>query len=222
MNDISIKVDSGRAVASVQRFARTLQARQRLLVDLGMAMLISIRRTFREQGAPANSWAPIAASTRRSKPKIYGLGHKLLVLRGRLINSIGVQTEGENSVRIGTNLVYAAVQHFGSKDRGMGAGPQARIEGRDVAVKEHRYFRMRGLRTVNVEVEGKNGKKRTIRMKQFGPANRKEVSVGAHRRFQNIPGRPYMVFRPEDPERLQQIALAYVARCRKEAGLEGR
>lgn len=222
MPDIEIHVNSGAAISAVMRFGRTLENRQRLLVELGLAMLVSIRRTFREQGSPADSWAPLAESTRRKNPKLYGAGHKLLVLSGRLLNSIGITTQGANAVLIGTNLVYAAVHWFGSRDRGGAVGPQARLEGRDVAVAERSYFRRQGLRAVKARVVDADGKTRTHTYRQIGPANARQVTVSQHRRFQNIPARPYLVIRPEDPGRLAEVAQNYVKRARAEAGLEGR
>jgi phage gpG-like protein len=81
-----------------------------MLKIAGEVMRGSIERTFREQGSPAGSWAPLAASTlKRSKG---GVGRKMLIQSGRLKNSIAYTTSG-NVLTIGTNLVYAQIQQEG-------------------------------------------------------------------------------------------------------------
>ena len=59
----------------------------------------------------------------------------------------------------------------------------------------------------------------TERVVRIGPRNKTNVSK--HTRHQNIPARPYLVFRPEDPRRIQSLVNAYVQRARAAAGLEG-
>ena len=42
-----------------------------------------------------------------------------------------------------------------------------------------------------------------------------------HTRHQNIPPRPYMVIRPEDPARIRGQVVSYIGRERRNAGLLG-
>jgi phage gpG-like protein len=220
MAAVRIKVNSDGAARALGQFAQSTSDGQRLqlLTTIGQGQLVSIYRTFDEGGSPAGSWPALAASTVK-RMKGGASGHKLLIRSGRLRNSIRVQAAG-NTVTIGTNLKYAPVQQLGSRDRGTGAGPQARIAGRDVKVGAHEshWMQRRGLR--GVQIVDKNGVRRTVVKKEIGPLHRKKTSVRAHGRFQNIPGRPYLVFRPEDPARInEQVALFYVTQA-KNAGLK--
>jgi phage virion morphogenesis protein len=82
-----------------------------LLRVAGAAMQSSIMQTFREEGSPAGSWAPLAASTLKKYGK-KGPGHKLLVMSGRLRNSITQKVDG-NRLLIGSNVIYARIHQLG-------------------------------------------------------------------------------------------------------------
>lgn len=132
---------------------RNLQERMQpgpLLRIAGQRMRSSEVQTFREQGVPSGSWAPLAKRTlRRGKG---GAGRKTLIQSGRLMSSVTDDSKyviSGNTLRIGSNLVYARIQQLG----GM-AG--------------------RGLKT-------------------------------------RIPARPYLVFRPEDPEKIKAAMERYIA-----------
>jgi phage virion morphogenesis protein len=129
----------------------------------GVLMQASVERTFREQGSPAGSWPPLAASTLKRVTK---KGHRqILVQSGRLKNSITTVVSG-NRLTIGTNLKYAAIH----------------------------------------QKSGFAGRK--------GPFKKKD----GKRPF--IPARPYLVFRPEDPDRIRAGAQAYVDAQAKAEGLQ--
>jgi phage gpG-like protein len=209
-----IQIDTATVNVSLGRFRASLAQKGALMKQIGGAMVVSIFKTFREEGSPAGSWPRLAPSTIKS----YGAraeGHKPLVMSGRLRNSIQA-TAGENSVSIGPQGVpYAAVHQFGSRDRGAVAiGPRtAKMEAATVNVKQHGFARLTsslgkgrlGNRTLNVR----------------GPRNQIRGTVGAHGRHQNIPARPYCVFRPEDPARIQSMVNGFIRRARAQAGLEG-
>lgn len=181
-----------------------------LLRIVGELMRGSVARTFRDEGSPAGSWPRLALST--LKKKGYTSGHKLLILSGRLFGSI-TYTATDDTLTVGTNVVYAAVQQFGSADRrGGSVGAQAKIPGRDVSVGAYEYlrvsqFKLYGRRTVT----DKAGRARKVRTRYQGPSNAAKVHVGAHGRHQNIPARPFLVFRPEDPQRFATGLEAYLA-----------
>jgi phage gpG-like protein len=184
------------------------------MFEIGAAMLVSIRRTFREQGSPAKSWMPLAPSTIASNPKKYGAGHQLLIDKGTLLNSIGFHTE-PGSVVLGTNLKYAAVHQFGSRDRGgVGLGPRTKAMQESVVnVAQHGFARLSASLG-----KGRLGNRvRNVR----GPRDQVHGIVSAHTRHQNIPARPYMVFRPEDPRRIQSLVNSYCRRAIAAAGLGG-
>jgi phage virion morphogenesis protein len=127
-----------------------------LLNIAGDVMLGSIARTFREQGSPAGSWTPLAASTlKRGKG---GIGRKILIQSGRLMRSITKTVNpAAKRVEIGTNVIYGPIQQFGGMT---GRGHKAKI-----------------------------------------------------------PARPYIVFRPEDPQRIVSAEEAYIQAQAKGAGL---
>jgi phage gpG-like protein len=217
-----------------------MRQRQGLMRTIGQHQLVSIYRTFDEQGSPANSWAPLAASTVRNKKSKASAGRKTLILSGRLRNSIHAEPT-DSGVVIGSNLVYARVQQEGSADRGAGEGPQARIPGRSVSVAGHRssfqrpahYYGMRevikggkthrvpfAMRTGVHEITDKHGRTRKVRAAYQGPSvARQQTTVRAHKRFQNIPARPYLVLRPEDPARIEADVKGFILFTAASAGL---
>jgi phage gpG-like protein len=210
-----IQVDDANVKVALGTFRLSLQAKGELMQQIGMSMLVSIRRTFREQGSPANSWMPLAPSTIKSDPKRYGSGHKLLIMTGTLLNSIGIAQTSPDQVILSTNVKYAAVHQFGSRDRGsVGIGPRtSKQDAATVNVKEHSYARLSAALG-----KGKLGN-RSLNIR--GPRNQVKIHVPGHTRHQNIPARPYLVFRPEDPQRIQSLVNGYIRRARSAAGLGG-
>jgi phage gpG-like protein len=69
-------------------------------------------------------------------------------------------------------------------------------------------------------ITNKLGRSQIVNRRIAGPRNQLRVHVAGHSRHQNIPARPYLVFRPEDPERLQSAADAFCVRAAEAAGLE--
>lgn len=175
--------------------------RASLLSIAGVLMRASVARTFHDEGSPAGSWARLAAST--LKRKGYSAGHKLLILSGRLFGSITYEVEGD-TLTVGTGVSYARVQQEGSADRrGAAIGPQAKIAGRGVKVSEYDFARIVPFnQTGTISTRNKSGGFTTKSVKALGAANRKNVHVGEHTRHQNIPPRPFLVIRPEDPQRI--------------------
>lgn len=85
---------------------------ERPLNEAGEYMVGSVKKNILVGGRP-NKFTPLAASTIAGRRKGRGRGGpKILIDRGRLLASVqkSVTTDG---VRIGTNVVYAARQHFG-------------------------------------------------------------------------------------------------------------
>ena len=82
----------------------------------GVYALGSIERNFQEQGRPAK-WKPLADSTRAGRRKGKGSrAPRILIDSARLKNSIAMKLIAGGSgpeVLIGTNVGYAARQHFG-------------------------------------------------------------------------------------------------------------
>jgi phage virion morphogenesis protein len=153
MNELKLTVNDKQFQIALKNFTARM-APEPLLKVMGQVMRSSIERTFRDQGSPAGSWAPLAASTlKRGRG---GVGRKILIQSGRLKNSVSYQVAGR-TLTIGTNLKYAAVQQVGG-----------------VAGRRGPFKKKQGRRPV-------------------------------------IPARPYLVFRPEDPQRMADAMGRYIA-----------
>jgi phage gpG-like protein len=166
---------------------------------------------------------PLAPSTIKSNKRRYGAGHKILVGQGTLMNSVTWKAR-PGQVIIGTNLKYAAVHQFGSRDRGsIGFGPRTKDQqAATVEVKEHSYDRLQAsLGTGRERITNARGRSQLVKRLVAGPRNASRVGVRSHARHQNIPARPYVVFRPEDPGRIQSLVNAYIRRASSAAGLGG-
>lgn len=212
---VTLNAQTGQVLVALDAFKGGLSDKRALMQTIGAGQLVSMRRTFAEQGVPKGSWVPLAESSKRWKR--YTAGHLLLIGKGRLLNSIQATTEG-NSVVIGTGVVYAAVQNFGSADRGSAIGPQARLADRAAKVKGYQYTRTLGTR--DVTITNALGRQQAVTRKVVGAKN--IVTVQAHTRFQNIPARPFMVFRPEDPERIREEVRLFLVGKARQSGLDAR
>jgi phage gpG-like protein len=221
------KVDSQEVRLGLSELGAAISDRDNLLRICGEVMRTSIARTFREEGSPAGSWPALAPSTRKNK--LYTAGHKLLILSGRLFGSITYLVTGGMLV-IGTDVVYARVQQMGSRDwMGGAAGPRTREQMlgigpysglRRIAIRHkmvevtdrHGNKRMvpRADRTGMREIEDSRGRVTHVRARYQGPENAKHIRISGHTRRQNIPPRPFLVFRPEDPNNMVLGIEAYL------------
>ena len=208
MSSVVVQSDASSVVISLRSFALSLSAKEQLLRIIGLGQLKSVRQTFAESGSPSGSWAPLSpVSLQWRKYKNGGEGHRLLIDKGLLLNSITFSVQG-NSVIIGTALSYAGVHQHGFD------GTQT--------VKPYSYTRRQRSRDTFVRQQITNmlGHRQTVKRKtSSGIAT---VNVRGFSRHIHIPARPYLVFRPEDPARIQQEAMIYVAKAAKQAGLEAR
>jgi phage gpG-like protein len=203
MASVVIKSDASNVTVSLRQFALSLGAKEQLLRIIGLGQLKSVRQTFRDSGSPAGSWAPLSDASRSWRK--YSSGHKLLIDTGRLLNSITFAAQG-NSVVIGTGLNYAWVHQEGFD------GSQK--------VKPYSYTRRQRSRDTfqKQQITNKLGRKQTVRRKTSSGIG--VVNVRGFSRHIHIPARPYLVFRPEDPARIQQETELYVAQAAKQSGLE--
>jgi phage gpG-like protein len=101
----------GKLATDVRRVERPLKA-------IGVYLVGSVQKTIRAGGRP-KPFTPLAASTIAARRKGKGRGGaKTLINTGRLLSSIDsqpVSSGGRPGVAVGTNVSYAAVQHFGGK-----------------------------------------------------------------------------------------------------------
>jgi phage virion morphogenesis protein len=222
MSTALVQVDDSSVKVALGKFHLSLAQNAELLREIGASQLLSVRRTFRDQGSPANSWVPLAPSTIAKNPSKYGSGHKLLIDKGDLLNSIGFHTE-PGLVIIGTNLKYAPIHQFGSRDHGGISSRPLTLERAEstVKVKEHSYDRLSKQRVGKMRIVNAAGRNQTVRRMILGPRNQFNVNVRSFSRHQNIPARPYLVFRPEDPRRIQSLVNSYCRRASIAAGLGG-
>ncbi len=178
MDALTITVNKKALEISLRNFAERIQPGP-LLKIAGEVMRGSVERTFRDQGSPAGSWAPLAPSTlRRGKG---GANRKMLIQSGRLKNSMTYQTSG-NTLTIGTNLNYARIQQEGGF-----AGRREPSARRKLGQQIDRHFGVHG-------------------------------PLKWRRPF--IPARPYLVFRPEDPQRMKDAMERYISTVASEEGLK--
>ena len=96
-----------RGARRVSRALNTLARRgadySRVLEDIGSYLETSTRLRFEAQAGPGGQrWKP----TWR--------GGQILTLSARLLGSITYQVEGKDSVRVGSNVIYAGVHQFGA------------------------------------------------------------------------------------------------------------
>ena len=200
---VVVKSDAANVTVSLKSFALSLGAKDELMRIIGLGQLKSIRQTFRDSGSPAGSWAPLSPVSLRWRR--YSSGHKLLINRGLLLNSITFAAQG-NSVVIGTALSYAGVHQYGFD------GTQT--------VKPYSYTRrQRGHDTfAKQQITNKLGRRQTVKRKTSSGIS--TVNVQGFSRHIRIPARPFLVFRPEDPARIQEEVQIYVSKAAKQAGLE--
>jgi phage gpG-like protein len=213
MAAITARVDEGTVRIGLGELRAAVTDVRPLLNIAGEVMRGSIARTFRDEGSPAGSWPALALSTLRKKG--YTSGHKLLILSGRLFNSISYDTVEGNTLTIGTNVVYARVHQLGSADyRGNFTGPLSREqhlahEAERIDVGAHMSSRAARPRYGSELRTAKNGRMMKVRVR-LNKGERTHFGVGAHQRHQNIPPRPYLVFRPEDPARIAEGINAFL------------
>jgi phage virion morphogenesis protein len=110
---IDIRVNDQPMRVALANFTSRIEKRS-LLKIAGNYMRGSIEKTFREQGSPSGSWAPLAASTIK-RDKTAGPGRKILIKTGQLKNSITYALVGSDRLLIGSNLKQAAIQQLGGE-----------------------------------------------------------------------------------------------------------
>lgn len=131
MTGISIELQNRplqeQLTALVNRSANATDA----MLSVGQLLESRIRRSFKDSSSPyGNSWAPVAR------------GGKPLVDTGRLRSSI-TYVAGKDYVRIGTNVVYAAMHQFGgtvkNKARAQPTTKGGKFKSREKAGKGKRF-----------------------------------------------------------------------------------
>ena len=184
---ISIKATDGTVTLSLAAGLERFEAEQpRILREIGMSLLVSIRQGFEAERSPeGEAWEPLKPATVRQRK---GDAHPILQRKGRLKKSITIKMTPD-SVIVGTNLAYAAAHQFG-----------AAIKRAAGAVKLHFRRISRGPNKGQV---------------RFARANDKRVKFdrtsAAH--TIRIPARPYLFQRDGDiPDGWQRAIVGIVKR----------
>jgi phage virion morphogenesis protein len=107
---IDIEVDDAELKAALEQLAAKVRDLTPFFNDVGETLLNSTRERFRSQTAPDGTpWAALNPEYRRRKKRN---ADKVLTLWGHLRGTLVKQAD-ENSLRIGTPLVYGATHQFG-------------------------------------------------------------------------------------------------------------
>lgn len=201
MTAIVITADATRAALGLEQFRLGIEQRQELMQVLGAGQLESVYKTFDEEGP---GWPPLSPNSLRWNKK-YSAAHKLLQNTGRGRTSIGSEVDG-NTVTIGTNLFYMRIQQEGfDGTQNVGAYSYTRhVSSRDSFGR--------------LVVTNKLGRQQTVRRKLVSGVA--VVSVHGFTRHLRIPPRPFLVFRPEDPQRIESQVQSFVLQKAHDAGLE--
>jgi phage gpG-like protein len=199
--EVTVKADAAKAAVALAQFRLSLQDKSELLKVLGAGQLNSIYRTFDEQGP---GW-PGLSDASLSWNKKYTTAHMLLQNSGHGRTSIGWEVSGD-SVAIGTSLWYMKLQQEGWEGTQNVAGYQY---SRAVASRDQ---------FGNVVITNKRGRQQNVHRKMVSGVS--FVTVHPFERHITIPARPFLVFRPEDPARMEAATRAFVAERARGAGLE--
>ncbi|MEO0999815.1 MAG: phage virion morphogenesis protein [Pseudomonadota bacterium] len=127
MAGIQLRVETPALEAAIARLVDLERAADdpELLATAGAFAESAARRRITETKTAADGtpWVPWAESTRARRAS----QHSLLVFRGHLRDSIAYVVEAtREQVAVGSNLVYAAHQHEGSRDQGRAGAIPAR------------------------------------------------------------------------------------------------
>ncbi|TXN60894.1 phage virion morphogenesis protein [Methylobacterium sp. WL6] len=109
---IKIVVSDAEIAAGLKRLVDTGRDLRPAMDAIGGALLTSTQQRFeRKAGPDGGAWAPFAPSTLKRMPD-RRKPPELLRDRGRLYSSLTFAA-GDDSVEVGTNVVYAAIHQFG-------------------------------------------------------------------------------------------------------------
>jgi len=111
------KIDDREIMAALDRMSRQARRLSPAWKNIGEALLRSTQQRFHLQQDPeGHRWQRLKDSTKASKAARGYDPRKILTMRGQLRDSIRYQAD-DGGVRIGTNLIYAAIHQFGGKTR---------------------------------------------------------------------------------------------------------
>jgi phage gpG-like protein len=137
MDSINIKINDDDFISKINEFISRVKKPAPMMREIGEHMVSSIKRNFEDQGRPT-PWAPVKESSLMGlimksggfykakkkagqlKPKAVKAKtlKKTLMDSGVLRNSMTYNFDSETgSLKVGTNVIYAAIQNFGGKTK---------------------------------------------------------------------------------------------------------
>ncbi|MCA1492713.1 phage virion morphogenesis protein [Ensifer sp. NBAIM29] len=129
MSGISYKarLEDAAARAQLQSLIDRMENREGFLKNVGEHLLNSVRDNFESESGPdGEKWQPLSPVTIALRER-RGIGRApILRVSGRLVGSYNYRASNDD-VRIGSSLVYAAIQHFGGE---AGHGRKGKIPAR--------------------------------------------------------------------------------------------
>jgi phage virion morphogenesis protein len=130
MIKITMNLDADAAKAMLSALSASMKDMTPVLKPIGETIRTSIVKNFEVGGRP-QGWMKLSPltvikargyKTARAKGNVFNVGvkagesgKKILVSSGRLMKSINVQQVSAREVVVGTNVVYAAIHHFGGQ-----------------------------------------------------------------------------------------------------------
>ncbi|EPJ5820901.1 phage virion morphogenesis protein [Pluralibacter gergoviae] len=109
---IKFTVDSRELDKQLQQLGSTIRKPRAIMQEVAETLHAQSMKMFEEEGFPAKSWPSLKPSTMRARSRSGHWPGKILQVTGRLASS--VQTgAGDDFAQIGSNLVYAPIQHLG-------------------------------------------------------------------------------------------------------------
>ena len=101
-------LDADMAKATLVALSAKMKNMTPAMKTIGQVIRTSIQKNF-EQGGRPQGWIRLSPATQKKRK-----GSKILVDTARLKNSIKIQASSDRVV-VGTNVVYAAIHHFGGQ-----------------------------------------------------------------------------------------------------------
>ncbi len=175
MNGVTLKIDKSDFEKTFGVILGNLQNKGTAMREIGAIGRESIRLNFEDGGRPT-TWEKL--KVRQGQP---------LRDKNRLMNSI-TSTVGKDSVKIGSNVVYAALQNFGAKKHSFGSFT--------FTVPAHR----RKIKSRNLK-GGKSGRKKTASGVSFVKEHTRTMKLP----WGDIPARPFMLLQDHDILIMQEI-----------------
>lgn len=189
---IELTIDDERFTPLMQRVIAAAARPRPLMRQIAGILHDEVERNMEAQGRPR--WLVLAPATIRRRAKSGHWPGKILQVSGRLASSI-LPSSDDTSARVGTNVVYAAIQHFGGEIK---RAPYSS------------WVRLRTDRAGNLVRQGNGGN-----LARFAKAGHKRAKTVRYTRAGysiRIQPRPYMVVTEPGRTRIVSAASDYLRR----------